>query len=157
MYLSFANALLVCHAVLTGTRTMSSCVSPSRRRHHTTTTAATAGTLSDFADIATASGKKVPTVPLNPSSHRVYLVDGRLWGPSGASPDPARGFPGRQTRTPRAPGRGENGHLLFTSKKVPHTAAWAAGSQPSLPTCGTQPIRCRLVTKGSHSRNAVLR
>ena len=60
----FANALLVCHAVLTGTRTMSSCVSPSRRRRHTTNTAATAGTLSDSADIAKPSGKKFLFDPL---------------------------------------------------------------------------------------------
>ena len=57
--------LLVFHAVLTGTRTQRWCVYPSSRRRHTTTTAASAGTLSDFADIATASGKKVPTVPLS--------------------------------------------------------------------------------------------
>jgi hypothetical protein len=65
MYRSFANALLVCHAVLTGTRTMSSCVCPSRRQRHTTNTAATTGTLSDFADIATASGKEFLFHPLD--------------------------------------------------------------------------------------------
>ena len=64
MYRSFANALLVCHAVLTGTRTRRWCVCPSSRRRHTTTTAATAGTLSDSADIATASGKKFLFYPL---------------------------------------------------------------------------------------------
>ena len=63
-HVPFANALLVFHAVLTGTRTRRWCVYPSSRRRHTTTTAATAGTLSDSANIATASGKEFLLHPL---------------------------------------------------------------------------------------------
>ena len=62
--LPFRNALAVCHAVWTGSRTHRWCVTPSSQRYHTTTTAATAGTLSDSGRIRSGASKIVPTVPL---------------------------------------------------------------------------------------------
>ena len=52
-------------------------------------------------------GMRNSLLGLNPSSHGVDQVDDRLWGPSGASLDPARGFPGRQNRPTPAPGHVE--------------------------------------------------